>query len=170
MPLKVLEPMVRLQPPGALCEFRIFQLAPATTDHAIPFMPMLALHDRHSFLKAMQERSNKVLWGFTSLKAKQRRGMLRNRALAPARFSSSRPRDRKATFAACSSTSKARNIVLLACEKARFHSLTTSINNCRLLKCASSLCFIFLPTASHGLSWLEFHGHFPKFTDRLRPL
>ena len=33
--------------------------------------------------------------------------MLRNRALAPARFSSSRPCDRKASFAACSSTCKA---------------------------------------------------------------
>ena len=54
--------------------------------------------------------------------------------------------------------------------KSRFYWLTTSPNNRFVLKCVFSLCFIVSPSARHGFPWSEFHGHFPKFPDRLRSL
>ena len=60
--------------------------------------------------------------------------------------------------------------LILAFEKARFLSLTTSPDNRFISRCAFSLRFIVSPTAGHGFSLLGFHGRFPKFPDRLRPL
>lgn len=66
--------------------------------------------------------------------------------------------------------------VHLACRRANPRARKNSFslsrhvpNNRFILKCAFRLCFVVSPTVSHRFSRSGFHGHFPKFPDRIRP-